>query len=268
MKKLPLSSLVFVALLTLVVAAFVAGNIIYAQSRTTKVQPPPPLPIDIYFSPRGGCTEACIKEINAAQKMILVQAYSFTSAPIAEALKQAHKRGVDVKVILDKSQRTEKYSMADFLIHGGIPTFIDARHAIAHNKIMIIDSDTVITGSFNFTKQAEEQNAENLLVIRDQKIAEKYTSRWDVHGEHSEPYEAKEKGYSETHDTGKAAPTNPAPKAGDATVGGYVASARSQVFHKAGCKGAAKISEKNLVKYATRDEAIAAGKKPCRECNP
>ena len=49
---------------------------------------------------------------------------------------------------------------------------------------------------------------------------------------------------------------------------GYVASARSQVFHRVDCKSAAKISEKNLVRYNTRDEAIQAGKKPCHECNP
>ncbi len=81
-----------------------------------------------------------------ARQTVLVQAYSFTSAP--KALVDAHKRGVRVEVILDKSQRTEKYSAADFLAHAGIPTRIDAQHAIAHNKIMILDRATVITGSF------------------------------------------------------------------------------------------------------------------------
>ena len=100
-------------------------------------------------------------------------------------------RGVDVRVILDKSQRTEKYSSADFLHNMGIPVVIDARHAIAHNKVMVIDGETVITGSFNFTKAAEEHNAENMLVIRDRAIAEKYASNWDVHVEHSEPYEGR-----------------------------------------------------------------------------
>jgi len=118
--------------------------------------------------------------------MILVQAYSFTSAPIAKALIEARKRGVDVRVILDKSQRTEKYSEADFVVNMGIPIRIDAKHAIAHNKVMVIDGGVVITGSFNFTKAAESSNAENLLVIRDKDIAEKYTSNWDVHLEHSE----------------------------------------------------------------------------------
>ena len=118
-----------------------------------------------------------VKELGNAKKMVLVQAYSFTSAPIAKALVDAHKRGVDVRVILDKSQRSEKYSSADFVAHAGILTLIDAKHAIAHNKVMVIDGETVLTGSFNFTKAAEEKNAENLLVIRDKAIAEKYTQQ-------------------------------------------------------------------------------------------
>jgi phosphatidylserine/phosphatidylglycerophosphate/cardiolipin synthase-like enzyme len=123
--------------------------------------------IQVFFSPNGGCTEAVVENVGKAKSTILVQAYSFTSAPIAKALVDAEKRGVKVQVILDKSQRTEKYSDADFLLHEGVPTFIDAKHAIAHNKIIIIDSHTVLTGSFNFTKAAEENNAENLLVIDD-----------------------------------------------------------------------------------------------------
>lgn len=59
---------------------------------------------EVYFSPHGGCTDTVIKELNKAKSTILVQAYSFTSAPIAKALLNAHKRGVKVEVILDKSQ--------------------------------------------------------------------------------------------------------------------------------------------------------------------
>jgi phosphatidylserine/phosphatidylglycerophosphate/cardiolipin synthase-like enzyme len=95
---------------------------------------------------------------------------------------------VNVEVILDKSQRTEKYSEADFLLHAGIPTFIDAKHAIAHNKIIIVDGKVVITGSFNFTKAAEENNAENLLVIQDPALAAKYTTNWQAHLKHSDSY--------------------------------------------------------------------------------
>jgi phosphatidylserine/phosphatidylglycerophosphate/cardiolipin synthase-like enzyme len=146
--------------------------------------------IEVYFSPHGGCTDAIVKQIDGARETILVQAYSFTSAPIAEALLQAHKRGVNVQVILDKSQRTEKYTAATFLQNVGIPTFIDeGQPGIARNKIMVIDGHIVITGSFNFTKAAEENNAENLLVIRDSDLAAKYTKNWQEHLEHSVPYE-------------------------------------------------------------------------------
>ena len=148
----------------------------------------PPPTIEVYFSPKGGCTEAVVKELGAAKSTVFVQAYSFTSAPIAKALVDAHKRGVDVRVILDRSQRSEKYSSADFVAHAGIPTLIDAKHAIAHNKVMVIDDGVVLTGSFNFTKAAEEKNAENLLVIRDKSLAEKYKSNWKAHAEHSEEY--------------------------------------------------------------------------------
>jgi phosphatidylserine/phosphatidylglycerophosphate/cardiolipin synthase-like enzyme len=103
-----------------------------------------------------------------------VQAYSFTSAPIAKALVRAHKRRVRVAVILDKSNRTAKYSAVDFTAHAGTPTFIDAVHAIAHNRIMVIDKVVVITGSVNFAKDAEEKNAENLLIIRSKELAQKY----------------------------------------------------------------------------------------------
>jgi phosphatidylserine/phosphatidylglycerophosphate/cardiolipin synthase-like enzyme len=145
--------------------------------------------IAVFFSPKGGCTEAVIAELGKAKKSVLVQAYSFTSAPIAAALVDAKKRGVDVRVILDKSQRSERYTSADFVAHAGIPTFIDAMHAIAHNKVMVIDGQTVVTGSFNFTRAAEESNAENLLVIHNAgTLAQKYTANWQAHRAHSEAY--------------------------------------------------------------------------------
>jgi phosphatidylserine/phosphatidylglycerophosphate/cardiolipin synthase-like enzyme len=148
-----------------------------------------PQGVEVYFSPHGGATEAVVSALEHATNTVLVQAYSFTSAPIARALVDAGRRSVKVQVILDKSQRTEKYSEADFLKNEAIPTLIDAQHAIAHNKIMIIDGYLVLTGSFNFTKAAEENNAENLLVINDPVLAKQYAQNWQVHARHSEPYE-------------------------------------------------------------------------------
>ena len=145
-------------------------------------------PVEVYFSPHGGCTAAVVRELNAAERTVLVQAYSFTSKDIAAALVQAHKRGVHVEIILDKSQRTERYSSADFVSRAGIPTFIDAKHAIAHNKVMVIDGTAVITGSFNFTKAAEEDHAENLVILRGKALSDQYRDNWQKHLEHSVRY--------------------------------------------------------------------------------
>ena len=142
----------------------------------------------VYFSPGGESTFSICQTLNRAKSTVLVQAYSFTSAPIAEALVKAHQRGVKVQVILDRSQKTQKYSSADFLVNSGIPTRIDAAHAIAHNKVMIIDGTTVITGSFNFTTAAEDKNAENLLVVHDKVVARKYRNNWNSHSKHSGAY--------------------------------------------------------------------------------
>ena len=140
----------------------------------------------VFFSPNGSCTMSIIREIESAKSEILVQAYSFTSAPIAKALVDAHKRGVKVEVILDKSQKRDKYTSATFLVNMGIPTYIDDKHGIAHNKIILIDSRTVITGSFNFTKAAEEKNAENLVIIKSKELARIYADNYGKHKEHSE----------------------------------------------------------------------------------
>jgi phosphatidylserine/phosphatidylglycerophosphate/cardiolipin synthase-like enzyme len=142
----------------------------------------------VFFSPRGGCTDAVVDVLDRATNSVLVQAYSFTSTPIARAIVDAQRRHVQVAVILDKSQRSERYSSADFLRNSGVATFIDATHAIAHNKVMVIDGATVITGSFNFTKAAEENNAENLLIINDPVLAAKYAVNWKTHLSHSAKY--------------------------------------------------------------------------------
>ena len=142
--------------------------------------------IEAHFSPSGSPTAAIIEAIGAAKKSIHVQAYSFTSAPIADALKQAHGRGVNVQVILDRSQQTGRYSVMAFLRNAGIGVWIDHSHAIAHNKVIIIDGAVVVTGSFNFTRAAEDKNAENILIVRDAAIARAYLENWQRCKAHSE----------------------------------------------------------------------------------
>lgn len=138
--------------------------------------------IEVAFSPKRGATSSIVKAIAEAQKTILVSAYSFTSQDIAEALLKAKKRNVIIKLILDKSQMSQQYSASKFFINQGFALKIDVKHAIYHNKVMIIDDKTVITGSFNFTKAAELRNAENVLIIRDNpSLALLYKENWLFH---------------------------------------------------------------------------------------
>jgi phosphatidylserine/phosphatidylglycerophosphate/cardiolipin synthase-like enzyme len=127
-----------------------------------------------------------VREVGRAKDRVRVQAYSFTSAPVAKALVNAKRRSVDVIVILDSSQQSDRYSSAT-LTEACRCTY--AEHAIAHNKVILIDVDTVITGSFNFSKAAEERNAENLLIL---------SGRPDVAGEYQENFE-KHLGYSKPY---------------------------------------------------------------------
>jgi phosphatidylserine/phosphatidylglycerophosphate/cardiolipin synthase-like enzyme len=135
--------------------------------------------IEVAFSPDMGATDLVVKAIGEARKTIRVAAYSFTSKPIAQALLDAHKRGIDVEVVVDKSQAKARYTSATFLANVGIPTRIDYKYAIMHNKFIVIDGVNVETGSFNFTSAAEHKNAENVIVLRnDRAVAKQYTDEW------------------------------------------------------------------------------------------
>jgi len=149
-------------------------------------------PAKVYFSPNGGATQAIIKEINDAKSEILVQAYSFTSSPVAKALADANKRGVKVEVILDKNQRKDRHTEAVFLSEMKVPAYIDSHHAMANDKVLIIDKTTVITGSFNLTKASEQNNAENLLILKSKDLARIYGDNWNHHREHSDGYQKKQ----------------------------------------------------------------------------
>jgi phosphatidylserine/phosphatidylglycerophosphate/cardiolipin synthase-like enzyme len=154
---------------------------------------PPPVPsaeqdgIAVYFSPGTDVGQLIIDKIRAAQKHVYVQAYSFESERIAKALVEAHKRGIDVKVIIDDN-KADKKSEADYLERKGISTYLDSKHEKAHNKIILIDGQTVITGSFNFSD--EEKKADNLVVIQGKpKIIEAYESNFLSHLGHSKKHD-------------------------------------------------------------------------------
>lgn len=144
--------------------------------------------VDVCFRPgKIACDRQIVEAINGARRTLLVQAYGFTNTQIVQAIGAAHRRGVVVRVVLDKSNTPSRagkprYTGATYLAHADVPVRIDGGLAIAHNKVMVIDGDLVIGGSYNFTRSAEQKNAENVTFIHSACVAalyrENFERRW------------------------------------------------------------------------------------------
>lgn len=134
--------------------------------------------IDLCFTPPQDCARLITDVIDQARNTIYMQAYGLTNPEIINSLIKANKRGVEVRILLDRSNLTQKYSKIDELKQAGIEVGIDKVAGIAHNKIIIVDDYKVVTGSFNFTVSAAKRNAENILIIQDTDIARGYLENW------------------------------------------------------------------------------------------
>lgn len=152
------------------------------QSRTRSLEPS----VEVLFSPDGGCEDRLVDLIEEAQDAVRVQMYMFTSRPISKALVAAQKRGVAVTVILDSSQEARTYVPWRVMKRGGVKVYFDGEHSVANNKVLIVDDRIVATGSYNYTKAAEEKNAENVVILEnDADVVEKYLDNFKEHLGHA-----------------------------------------------------------------------------------
>jgi len=136
-------------------------------------------PIEIYFSPEDGTLEHILAAVSNAQESIYFMAYSFTTDELAQALIERASSGVSVAGVFDKDQyHTNSGSEFDTLSNAGIDVRLDGNPRLMHHKVFIIDHQTVITGSYNFSRNAEENNDENTLIIHNQDIAAEYMAEF------------------------------------------------------------------------------------------
>ena len=159
---------------------------------------PPAGTIEVGFSPDAGAEVLVLKVVDSAKRSIRVMAYSFTSAPIVRALLSAKHRGVDVQVIADQKSNSgddrsgKSKSALSALVNAGIPVRLISKYAIHHDKVMIVDDETVETGSFNYSDAAARRNSENVLVVwRNPRLANEYLKHWQSRfdqGQHYRPY--------------------------------------------------------------------------------
>jgi len=137
--------------------------------------------VSTYFSPNGCIRDKIIARINLTKTSIKLAIYSFTSGDIASALEQAKRRGVNISIVADKSQSTGKNSEISYLIDKGIPVKIlkGKGRGIMHNKFAIFDDKDVVTGSYNWTDNAEKNNYENAIFISNPNVAQTYTAEFN-----------------------------------------------------------------------------------------
>jgi phosphatidylserine/phosphatidylglycerophosphate/cardiolipin synthase-like enzyme len=135
--------------------------------------------VECYFAPEDGVQGAILAEIREADKTIDFLAFSFTSRDIAGAMSKRAKEGVRVRGLFEKRNAGSTYSRDDYLAHRGATIRLDTNQYTMHHKVIIIDGDTVITGSYNFSKAAEKSNDENVLIIHSPAIAKTYTAEFE-----------------------------------------------------------------------------------------
>jgi phosphatidylserine/phosphatidylglycerophosphate/cardiolipin synthase-like enzyme len=150
-------------------------------------QPTPNPPDACYhFSPNGGCSAELKRQIAAATSEIRCQLYELTSDDLAAALIAAKVRGVDVRIIVDKSNAAAAHDRSRLCSAAGVAVYWDGAEKIMHDKCMVVDQLAVTTGSYNWSVSAENANCENLIVIRDNLTAAAYLKHWQDHASHSQ----------------------------------------------------------------------------------
>ena len=150
---------------------------------------------EVLFSPWDDVEGRLITTLGQARQSIHVQAYLLTSRSIAKALLRAHQRGVKVQILADSEMVAgSESSRIPMLAEAGVPVWLETRYANAHNKVILVDAEgehpAVLTGSYNFTWSAQARNAENLLILRDNRtLTETYLKNWRRHQRDAQPYE-------------------------------------------------------------------------------
>lgn len=148
--------------------------------------------IHSYFSPHGKTQAAILRVIQNARREIMVSMYTFTESDLADALIAAKERGVDVTIILDKTMASARYTQAHRLNQAGVPVYFDRQHRIMHNKFACVDREILMTGSQNWTKNADVSNAENTLIIKNNRyLVDKYRDRFIELRDTSDQYQAR-----------------------------------------------------------------------------
>jgi len=131
------------------------------------------------FSKTERCDKLIASLLDGAERSIHVAVYSFTSDLLAEALIRAKQRGVEVRVIVEKERIGERGAKYERLRDAGIDTRADGNPDLMHHKFVVIDGKIVVTGSYNWSAAAEDRNDENIVIIENPAVAERFEEEFE-----------------------------------------------------------------------------------------
>lgn len=134
--------------------------------------------VEILFCPEDNCEQRIIERIREAESSVYFMSFTFTSPSIANSLIIKHYNGLDVRGVVETRQ-SSGYSVFGLLEHQGIDVRRDSSPYSMHHKVFIIDNRTVITGSYNPTRAANYRNDENILILHDELIAQRFLFEFD-----------------------------------------------------------------------------------------
>ena len=160
--------------LCLLMGSFAVASDLASSERNT---------IQVGFSPEGTARELVLRVIESAQDEILLMGYSFTSPEIVKALIAAHRKGVVVKVVLDKEGNTREANLRAMRLinNAGIELRLNDSYQTMHDKVIIADKKHVETGSYNYSAAAAKYNSENVIVIwNNPELAKIYVGHWNT----------------------------------------------------------------------------------------
>jgi phosphatidylserine/phosphatidylglycerophosphate/cardiolipin synthase-like enzyme len=136
--------------------------------------------IETYFSPDDGVAEKLVELLQDAQKSIYFMAYSFTSDDISYVIRERASNGVEVAGVMDYSQmRSNQGGEFDIFAQSGLDVKLGGLDGLMHHKVFIIDEQIVVTGSYNFSRSAEERNDENIIIIYNTDIAQEFIKEFE-----------------------------------------------------------------------------------------
>jgi phosphatidylserine/phosphatidylglycerophosphate/cardiolipin synthase-like enzyme len=130
--------------------------------------------VEIYFSPDDGVLDRILEQMRSAEKSVEILAYALTTDTIGETLLELHRRGITVRGVVERSQEQASGSETPHLRQNGLDIRLDGNPENMHHKVIILDEATVVFGSYNFTRSAEEKNDENVLIVHDPALAAQF----------------------------------------------------------------------------------------------